>query len=279
MKWMPDKSYIKLLYRVRMGKKCNIENPVTFNEKIQWLKLYDRKPVYSIMVDKVRARKYVAGVIGDSYINPIIGTYDSFDDINFDDLPDEFVIKCNHDSGSCIICTDKDLFNIADSRAKINKHMKKEFFYSAREWPYKDMEKKVFIEEYLDDIKGDYRLWTFNGKVQYIAVVLNLYTAPCVLWYNRDWELLPFRYKRLLVNEPEITKIERPDELNEMIEAAEKLAKDIPFARVDFLCTEKKIIFSEITFSPESGFTSFSPDKYDKIMGDLIELPAKTFKE
>jgi len=256
-----------------MGKKCNIDNPVTFNEKIQWLKIHDRKAIYKKMGDKIEAREYVTEKVGVKYINPVIGIYDFFDDIDFNELPNKFVIKCNHDSGSCIICEDKASFDYEKSRAKINKAMKTEFYYNSRTWSYKDIIPKVIIEEYLENINGDYRLWTFNGKVKLIAVVLDLYTTTRVLWHTPDWELLPFRYKRLLINESGIDKVERPDELYEMIEVAEKLAKDIPFVRVDFLRTDGRIVFSELTFSPESGFTKFAPDEYDKILGDMIELP------
>ena len=164
--WIPDSIVLKCIYRSELNKKLNLNNPKTFNEKLQWLKLYDRKDIYTTMVDKYEAKKYVAGIIGEEYIIPTIGIYNSFDEIDFDKLPKRFVMKCTHDSGGIIICKDKSNFNKVLAKKKIEKSLKKNYYYGGREWPYKNVKPRIIIEEYMEDKKHhelrDYKIFCFN---------------------------------------------------------------------------------------------------------------------
>ena len=167
LNWMPDKMYIEMLYKVRMGRKLNLDNPQTFNEKLQWLKLYDRKPEYTTMVDKAAVKDYVADKIGSEYIIPTLGVWEHFDDIDFDQLPNQFVLKCNHDSGGLVICKDKASLDMEAAREKIESSLKRNFYYHSREWPYKNVKPCIIAEKYMVDESGtelkDYKFYCFGG--------------------------------------------------------------------------------------------------------------------
>lgn len=273
-----DAFYLKIIYYQTFNKKLDLSNPKTFNEKLQWLKLYDRNPEYTKMVDKYEVKKYVAEKIGEEYIIPTIGIYDSFEEINFNELPDQFVIKCTHDSGGIVICKDKSNFSIEEARKKINKCMKNNYYRSWREWPYKNVKPRIIIEKYMEDDKTkelrDYKFFCFNGKPQYLYVSegLNNHQTAKMDFFNMNFEKAPFYradYNRFNVDP------EKPKRFEEMKLIAEKLAQNLKFVRVDFYDVDGKIYFGEITFFPGAGFGKFIPEEYDKVLGDLITLQKK----
>ena len=198
---LSDEKYLSLKYYIMIHKKINLEKPETFNEKLQWLKLYDRNPEYTKMVDKYEIKKYVASVIGEEYIIPTLGIYDSFDDIDFDKLPNKFVMKCTHDSGSTIICNDKNNFEIKRERKKVIKNLKRNFYLAGREWPYKNIKPRIIIEKYMqnkdeDELK-DYKLMCFNGKVRCSFVCSDRYNNKGlkVDFFDINWNKMPFERK------------------------------------------------------------------------------------
>ena len=275
IKNIPDRIYLKILYKIKIGKELNLNNPKTFNEKLQWLKLYDRNPKYTKMVDKYEAKKYVASIIGDKYIIPTLGIYDNFNQINFDELPEQFVIKCTHDSGGLVICKNKFELDIKFAKKKINNSLKKNYYYSGREWPYKNVKPRIIIEKYMEEKNysqlNDYKFMCFNGKVKYSFVCSerdNKDDGLAVTFFDRNWQKMPF--KRHYRNSSK--KIDKPKNYDLMIKLAEQLSKDILFVRVDFYEIDGKVYFGELTFYPGSGFEEFEPDCWDEKLGNLIDL-------
>ena len=274
-RFIPDAIFLKIKYRLIMGKKLDLKNPKTFNEKLQWLKLYDRRPEYTKMVDKYEVRKYIAKTIGEEYLIPLLGVYDSFDDIDFDRLPNQFVLKPNHTSGDFYICRDKSKIDYKKLKKEVNRWLKREYYWLHREWPYKNVKPRILCEKYLVDESGkeliDYKFMCFNGEVKCIFVCSNR-NSPLGLnidIYNVDWNLMPFGRP----NSPRTgVKIPKPRNFNKMIEFAEKLAKDIPFIRVDFYEVDGHLYFGELTFYPTSGFGKFTPEYYDDILGSWLKL-------
>lgn len=272
---IPDKIFLKIMYKRIMKNKLNLKKPTTFNEKLQWLKLYDKNSQYTKMVDKYDVKQYVAKIIGEEYIIPTIGIYDRFDDIDFDTLPDQFVMKCTHDSGSTIICKDKNKFNIKQAKEKIENALKQNFFYLAREWPYKNVKPRIIIEKYIEEEEHDgltdYKFMCFDGKVKCSFVCLNRNGADGlnVDFYDINWNKMPF--KRHYKNSNII--LEKPKNYTKMIELAEKLSKEIPFVRVDFYEINNIMYFGELTFYPGGGFEEFTPKEYDEKLGNWIKLP------
>lgn len=275
---LPDKIYLKLRYRIKMHKRLNLKNPQTFNEKLQWLKLHDRNPDYTKMVDKYEVKKYVADIIGEEYIIPTLGIYDKFEDIDFNKLPKQFVIKCTHDSGGMVICKDKEKLDIANAKKKIEKSLKINYFYQGREWPYKNVNRKIIIEKYMGDDLIDYRFYCFNGDVKYIYQYINESQpdnskpepANCNI-YDIDWHLQEFHQ----ASKPTVEKKFAPKTLDKMIKFSRIISKSIPFLRVDFYEIDGRIYFGELTFYPGGGFSKFYPDKWDYTLGDYIILNKK----
>ena len=273
---IPDKPFLKMKFRYHIGEKLNIKNPITFNEKLQWLKLYDRRPEYIVYVDKYAVRDFIKETIGQEYIIPLIGIYNKVDDINWSQLPNQFVLKCTHGSGSNIICDDKAKLNIKEAERKLKKWMKKNWFWYGREWPYKNVKPRIICEKYLTDESGkgliDYKFMCFNGEVKCIFVCSNR-NSPSGLnidIYDVDWNLMPFGRP----NSPGTgVKIPKPRNFNTMIEFAERLSKNIPFIRVDFYEINEHLYFGELTFYPASGFVKFAPESYDYLLGSWIKLP------
>ena len=280
-KWIPDEKYIKIKYKLEMNQKFNLKEPRTFNEKLQWLKLYDRKPEYTKMVDKYEAKKYVADIIGEEYIIPTLGVWDKFEDIEFDKLPKQFVLKPTHTSGNVFICKDKEKINYKQLRKMINKWLKRDYYLVHREWPYKNIKPKIIAEQYMVDDSGmklkDYKFFCFNGITQTILVCSNRNGSfKNTNFYDINWNLQPFtREKHKNSNE----QIKKPKNLDEMITVAEKLSKDIPFVRVDLYEINGKVYFGELTFYPSSGFEGFEPEEWDKKLGDMLELPTKNISD
>lgn len=274
MIYMEDTAFLKLKYKNIIGEKLNLNNPQTFNEKLQWLKLNDRKDIYTTMVDKYEVKKYVSDVIGEKYIIPTLGIYNSFDEIDFEKLPNKFVVKCTHDSGSTIICKDKKKFDIKKAKKKINKALKYNYYYAGREWPYKNVKPRIIIEEYIEDYElkdlRDYKFFCFNGKVNLFKVDFNRFLEHRANYYDKNLKLLEFGEE---VCPPDFEKkIEIPKDIMKMILLAEKLANGTKFVRIDFYYTNKKIYFGEMTFYPASGFGKFIPDSWDERLGEMINL-------
>lgn len=271
---MSDKEYLKILYKKVFDKKLNLKNPKSFNEKMQWLKLYDRNPEYTKMVDKYEAKKYVSKIIGEEYIVPTLGIYEHFDEIDFDKLPNQFVIKCTHDSGGVFICKEKEKFDIKYVKRKIEENMKKNFFYDFREWPYKNIKPRIIVEEFIGENLIDYRFYCFNGKAKLIYMYINESNSiekpeplKCNI-YDTSWNLQKFHQNSLPTEE----KYECPKQLKEMIEISEKLSKDTKFLRVDLYIKDDNILFGELTFFPGAGFSKFYPEEEDLRMGEKLKI-------
>lgn len=276
---MTDKKYLELQYKLIMGKELNLDNPKTFNEKIQWLKLYNRRQEYIKMVDKYEAKEYVSNIIGKEYVIPTIGIFSKFEDIDFEKLPNQFVMKCTHDSSSTIICDDKSSFNINKTKKKINKKLKTNFYFPGREWIYKNIKPRIIVEKNMTtegqkDLM-DYKYFCFNGKVRVILVCSNRTKKLKETWFDSKWNLLDLKEGNCEIDR----NIAKPINLNLMIELSEKLAKNVPFLRVDWYEIDGKIYFGELTFYPNSGREKFDPPKYNKILGDMIKLPNKRREE
>lgn len=282
LNWVPDSVYLKFNYKMKTGRKLNLKNPETFNEKIQYLKLYDRKPLYSRLVDKYDAKLYVSKILGDSYIVENYGVWDKFEEINFDELPNEFVLKCTHDSGGLIICRDKKNLNIHKAQAKIEKCLKRNYYFTNREWPYKNVKPRIIAEKYMEldddsnqsDIKGlvDYKFFCFNGEAKfvYISKGLENHDTAGISFYDLEGKELPFYRSDF----KQIHEFVFPENFDEMIKIANKLASEImsSFLRVDLYSLYNHIYFSEITFSPCGGYIPFVPLEYDYIIGKMLDL-------
>ena len=275
-----DEKYIKLKFYATLGKRLNLESPKTFNEKLQWLKLHDRKPIYTDMVDKYEAKNHVADIIGEKYIIPTLGVWDSFDEIDFDSLPEQFVLKCTHDSGGLVICRDKKGLNKASAKAKIERSLKRDYYLTHREWPYKNVKRRIIAEKYLEqpcgadtDVVGltDYKFYCFNGKPKFLYVSKGLenHNTAKISFLTLDWEFAPF--KRSDFRGFDVLP-EKPTKLSEMIEIATKLSKDIAFVRVDLYQVGENIYFSELTFSPCAGMMPFEPEHWDEKLGEWIDI-------
>lgn len=279
---LPDKLYLKITYKIRFGEKLDFNNPKTFNQKLQWLKLYDRNPRYINMVDKILVKEYVSDIIGKEYVIPTLGVYNSFDDINFEELPDKFVIKCNHDSGSIVICNDKKKFDYIKAKKKINKGLETDAFFWGREWPYKNVKPKIIVEKYMSTEEQkellDYKFFCFNGepKFLYVSEGLSNHSTATISFADMNYELTKFHRKDY---KPFEKLPPKPKNFEEMKELARKLSKDIPFLRVDLYEIEGKIYFGELTFYPASGYLPFEPEEYDKFLGDMLELPKEKIEE
>lgn len=270
-----DEKFLKLLYKMKFKKNLNLDHPKTFNEKIQWLKLYDRKDKYTIMSDKYAAKEYVSNIIGEEYIIPTIGVWDKFENIDFSGLPKQFVLKCTHDSGTVIICKDKARLDISKIRKKVKKNLKRNYYYTGREWPYKNIKPRIIIEKYMEDSEDpkDYKFMCFNGKVKcsFVCSDRRGKDGLKVDFYDLQWNKMPFQrhYPNSKIDIP------KPKNYALMIDLAEKLSKEIPFLRVDFYEFNDKVYFGELTFFPGSGFEEFTPSEYDEILGNMLELPKK----
>ncbi|MBQ7410444.1 MAG: glycosyl transferase [Clostridia bacterium] len=270
-----DKKYLKILYKFIMKKECDFDSPKTYNEKLQYLKLYNRNPLYTKLVDKFEVKEYVKKIIGEEYIIPTLGVWDSFDEINFEELPEQFVLKCTHDSGGLVIVTDKSKFDKKKAKRKIEHCLKRNYFYNNREWPYKDIKPRIIAEKYMVDESGyelkDYKFFCFDGKAKsmFIATDRSADTETCFDFYDMDFNHLPFTN-----GHPNATKlINKPDKFEEMIKISELLSKDLIHARVDLYNINGKIYFGEITFFHWSGLVPFVPEEWDYKFGEWIQLP------
>lgn len=275
---LDDETFLKMKYRIVIGKRLNLSNPKTFNEKLQWLKLHDRKKHYTIMVDKYEVKKYVAEKIGEEFVIPTLGVWNSFDEIDFNMLPDQFVLKCTHDSGGVVICKDKNHFNIESAKRRINKCLKKNFFFQGREWPYKNVKPRIIAEKYMEDYSGeliDYKIHNFEGEPRITLVCTGRFSEDGLKedFFDMKWNRLDLKRPNHLCSKKPPKK---PENFDKMVECSKILAKDVPFVRTDFYEINGKMYFGEITFYPADGMQKFEPEEYDRIMGDWIELPLST---
>lgn len=278
---IPDKQYLKLRYKRTFEKSLNLDNPQTFNEKLQWLKLYDRKPEYTMMVDKYKVREYIAKKLGEEYLIPLLGVWDNPDDIDFDALPNQFVLKCNHNSGlGMCICRDKSKLDIEKVKAELRKGLAQDYYITSREWPYKDVPRRIIAEKYLEDkekiVPEDYKVYCINGKPLYIVVFHNRFNDNEELSetvYDTTWKpqhiSLDEHFKVSDVTEPV------PECLGKMLAFAEMLSVNIPQSRIDFYIVNNQLYFGEITLYTASGFQKMIPEEMDSILGNMIKLPKK----
>lgn len=273
-RYIPDKIWLQIKFICRMGKFPDLNNPKTFNEKIQWLKLHNRKPEFSSMVDKYEVKKIIAERMGEEYLIPTLGVWDKFEEIDFDKLPDQFVLKCTHDSGGLIICKDKSQLDLDKAKQKINRCLKSNYYWHGREWPYKNVKPRIIAEQYMVDESGvelkDYKIFNFGGQPKLIQVDFNRFIKHTKNIYDTEWNYLDVAIN--YPTDPNVS-IKKPDCLDEMLEMAKALSAGLPFLRTDFYVINGKIYFGELTFSPGSGFMKVTPESFDKEMGNWIPLP------
>lgn len=275
---LSDKLYLQLRYRLVIGKKLHLKHPQTFNEKLQWLKLYDRRPEYTVMVDKVKAKEYVASKIGEDYIIPTFGVWEDPDEIDFDALPDQFVLKCNHSSGGLCICTDKRKLDIPKVKEELRKGLRDNYYLHGREWPYKDVPRRILAEKFMvDDNRADkalldYKFFCFNGRADNVMVCTERETGhPKFYHFDRDWNLLPYTKDGIEAHVD--FYMAKPKEMDNMFQLAELLSAGILHVRVDFYIINHQIYFGELTFYQSSGFDLDFTEEADQKLGQLIHLP------
>lgn len=269
-----DKLFIQLKWKLRMDYPLNINNPKTFSEKLQWLKLYDRKPEYTAMVDKYEAKRYVSTIIGKEYIIPTIAIFDKVEDIDFDMLPDQFVLKCTHDSGGAVICKNKADFDKKSARKLLTHFYNRRYFWQNREWPYKNVKPRIIAEKYMTggcDGLNDYKFFCFNGEPEFCQVIANRETSMTIDFFDRNWVHQPF-------HEPKIypfsrKKHKKPNRHEEMLDLSRKLSSGHIFLRVDFYEINGHVYFGELTFFPTSGYGGFDPIEWDFKFGEMLHLP------
>lgn len=271
---LPDKVYLSIQTRGFLGYSLSLKNPKTFNEKLQWLKLYDRNPQYISMVDKYAAKEYAANLIGVEYIVPTYCVWERIEDVDFESLPSKFVLKCTHDSGSIIVCNDKSKLNREEALNILRKGLSRNMFFWGREWPYKKVKPQIIAESYLQDENGrelfDYKFFCFNGRAMFYKIDFDRFTNHKANYYDLEGRLLPFGEE---VCPPDPNRVfSKPKDIKRMIELAEILSNNIPFLRVDFYYPNEKIYLGEMTFYPATGFGPFLPEEWDMKLGKMLEL-------
>lgn len=280
--WMitSDELFLKWMFRLRQGYPLNLVSPKTYSEKIQWLKLYNRKPEYTTLVDKVKVKDWVAGKIGSEYIIPTLGVYKKAEDIDFNELPDQFVLKCNHNSGEgMFICKDKSSMDETAVRNNLNKGLAENLYMKYREWPYKNVERRIIAEKYMKDsitpTLNDYKIMCFDGKVKLIELHQGRFTEKHTQdFYDRDWNKTSIAQGSYGETSKEV--VDRPALLDKMIELSEILATDIPHVRVDWYIVDGKLYFGEMTLFDGAGLDPWDRYEDDLLMGSWLTLPEKT---
>lgn len=271
--WMGDEAFLKMKYRAACGKRLDLKNPQTFNEKLQWLKLHDRKTEYTKMVDKYEVKKYVADKIGGQYIIPTYGVWDSFDEIDFGKLPDSFVLKCTHDSGGIIICRNKAKLDLKAVRKKLMKSLKRNYYYYGREWVYKGVKPRIIAEKYMEsagnEVPDDYKVHCFNGEPQLIEVDYDRFIAHKCNLYTVEWKYIDAEIGYPANKECFFNK---PKPLQEMLYLSEKLSNGIPYLRTDFYVIDERVYFGELTFYPGSGWAKIKPEEFEAELGSRIDV-------
>ena len=280
LNWLPDKPYIKLLYYASFDRKLNLDSPKSYNEKLQWLKLYERNEQYSTMVDKVAVRSYIKDRIGEEYLIPSIGVWNAADEIQFDVLPDQFVLKCSHNSGKGMcICKDKKSLDFDSARKQLRKGLKEKYYFIGREWPYKNVTPRILGEKYMVDESGselkDYKVMCFEGEPKLIELHMGRFTEHQTQdFYDTNWKKTAISqgndkdYKKSDITLP------KPECLDEMLRLSGKLAEGIHHLRVDWYVINGKLYFGELTFFDGSGFVAFDDANDDLLLGSWIKLPS-----
>lgn len=279
--WLPDSIYIKLRYRLHMGKQLDLKHPRTFQEKLQWLKLYDQNPEYTKMVDKILVKEYVASKLGNEYVVPLLGVWEKPENIDWGSLPNRFVLKTNHSGGNTgvVICNDKNKFDKQLAITKLNASLKNDVYYNWREWPYKNVKKRIFAEEFLESAPGendlpDYKFFCFNGKVKALFIATERQNPNEDVkfdFFDADFNHLPFRQG----HENARALPAKPKSFNEMKRIAETLSKGIPHVRVDLYEVKGRPFFGELTFCHFGGMVPFEPEQWDYKFGEWLEIPSK----
>ena len=274
-----DEAYLKMMYRLELEKSLNLNNPETYNDKLQWLKLYYHRPEFTVMADKIAVKQYVAERIGDQYVVPLLGVWNSVEEIEWDKLPRQFVLKTNHDGGNygVIICRDKSTFNRKGAENRLKASLRRNTYLLGREWPYKNIPRKVFAEQFIENTSDgdlpDYKFFCFDGKVKlmYVASERQSSTGVKIDYFDEQFNHLALRQSH-----PNAAKVPpRPLQFELMKQLAEELSKGIPHVRVDFFEANGKVYFSEFTFFTFGGWAAFHPEEYDTILGSYITLPQK----
>ncbi len=275
MPFLPDRIRVEIMWRQWMDYPLNLNNPTTFNEKLQWLKLYDRNPLYTKLVDKYAVKDYVANIVGEEYIIPTLAVWDTVDEIDLSSLPNQFVLKTTHDSGGVCICKNKETFDWGKAKEKLDKSLHFDYYKLAAEWPYKNVPRRIIAEKYLEDSSfhelRDYKFFCFDGecKALFIATDRQNREEPYFSFFDRD-----FNYLGITQGHPQPPVLpEKPQNYDLMIELAEKLSKGFPQVRVDFYEVNGKVYFGELTFFHHSGIVPFEPQEWDYTFGDWLKLP------
>ena len=272
---IPERIYLQIVYFKHFRRFINFNNPKTFNEKIQWLKLNYRNEEYTKLVDKYRVKQYITKLIGEEYVIPTLGVWNNVDDIDFKSLPEKFVLKCNNDSGGIVICKNKKDFDEAKAKSFLKERLKNNGYWYGREWPYKNVKPCIIAEKYMEDsiskdIK-DYKFFCFNGSMEFFDIDIDRFIEHRANYYDRNGNFLPFGKTYC---PPDYTKkIEMPKNLDKMIELAETISHNTVLSRIDFYEIDGQVYFGEITFYPGSGFSPFTDEKWDYKLGDMIDLP------
>ena len=273
---MDDKKFIEKMFKATMDYPLNLENPKSFNEKLQWLKIYDRNPLYTKLVDKYKVREYISEKIGEDYLIPLLGVWDDPEEIDFDSLPNKFVLKCNHNSGlGMCICTDKSKIDIKKVKNELKSGLAQNYYLNGREWPYKNVSRKIICEKYMTDETGknlrDYKFYCFDGKPKIVGIYQDRNsdkeTTGDFFDMNFEWVNLRFGMPNAL-NKPQ-----KPQKFQEMIKIAEILSEGMPEVRVDLYISNNKIYFGELTFFDGGGFDKIEPLEWDYKLGSWIKLP------
>ena len=272
---MPETLYLRFVYRIKVQRKLNLDNPSRYNEKLQWLKLNDHNPDYTQMVDKYRVRGYIKQKIGEQYLIPLIGVWNDPDEIEFDKLPNQFVLKCNHDSQGIVICKDKSSLDIESAVRKLKKALKRNFYYLTKEWPYKNVSPCIIAEKYMEDSSGelkDYKVLCFNGIPKLIEVHSGRFKGKHTQdIFDQNWDKTNIHQTKVGIPNSDMPEA-RPSVLEEMLRLSSVLSEGIPHVRIDWYVIENRLYFGEITFFDASGFDDFEPDEWNDVLGDWIDL-------
>lgn len=276
--FLPDSWYVRHEFKRTLGKRLNIKNPQSFNDKITWIKLYERNPLMKVFADKYAVKQHVAKILGNDYVIPLYGAWDSFDEIDFDTLPNQFVLKATN-AGACtgvVICTDKETFDRDAARIRLNKALKEDLYILGREWAYKGMHKRIIAEKFVQDSHGDlkdYKLFCCNGEPKFMSIDYNRSSDHRSIYLDMNWNRLPYDDPGLKAPEDHIEQ--KPEGFDRMLEIARMFAKDFTFLRVDFYNADGHIYVGELTCYPGGGCHRFDPPSADLDCGDYLQLPKK----
>ena len=274
--WMPDRWYISVQYYLIMGRRMRWRNPLGYHEKLNWLKIHHRRSLLTQLVDKYAVRQYVAKKIGHQYLVPLLGRWNSADEIDFDRLPNKFVLKCNHGSHDVTICQDKQLLDIPAIRANYRKWLRHNLYYAYREWPYKSVEPCIICEQFIETrsnggMPTDYKFTCFDGNVDNVMVCMERGTGDTKFYFfDKEWHLL--RYNKRGLSAPEDFTLPKPEGMERMFELAAILSRGFPFVRIDLFCEEGRIYFGEMTFYPQGGYDPNILPSVDRRWGDKMNL-------